>query len=326
MLYNEIVNEARSALIDAFRGFAVFCMVIGNFMMNITWYPDWLKHAPDIGFRFVDLGAPAFVFVIGLNYLTSSRRRFERDGSWKAAQHFVIRYFAILGLGALFGAGQVLFQIGGVTVNWGVLQAIGVAGLMTLFFIRMPAWARLVSGLSLLAFYQFMLDRFWVAEVLASPHGGLYGSIAWGGLLIIATVLAELYQDQKHGFVKLLSASTVSIIVALVLHTWFVISKNRVSAPYVLLALGLSGWFFCLFHILVQRLGWQMTFLQCWGRNPLLLYVLHLLLQGLLTLPLMPIWGEAVPPLVAFSQLTVILLLLSWLAVRLDRHRLYFTV
>jgi len=326
LLYNEIVNEDRSPLVDAFRGFAVFCMVIGNFMMNITWYPAWLKHAPDIGFRFVDLGAPAFVFVIGLNYITSSRRRFERDGAWKAVQHFVIRYFAILGLGALFGAGQVLFQIGGVSVNWGVLQAIGVAGLVTLFFIRLPVWSRLVIGLALLAFYQFMLDRFWLSQVLASPHGGLPGSLSWAGLLIIATVLADLYIDHSHGFRNLLAASTFSIILALVLNAWFVISKNRVSAPYVLLSLGLSGWFFCLFHLIINKFGWKLTFLQCWGRNPLLLYVLHLLLQGLLTLPFMPMWGEAVPPLVAFSQLAVILALLSFLAVRLDRKKLYFTV
>jgi len=280
----------RSRTIDAFRGFALICMVIGNFLLGLVWVPAWLKHAPDIGFTFVDLGAPAFMFVIGLNYVSSARRRFEEDGSVAAIQHFLVRYLAILGLGSLFGAGQVLLQINGVSINWGVLQAIGVAGLVTLPVVRWRPWPRLLTGLAVLVAYQFMLDRFWLGNVLASPHGGMLGSISWAALLILSTVFADLYHRQKHWFSSLLIASTVSILIGLILSTWFPISKNRVSPTYVLFALGLSGWFLCLFHILVDRLHWNLNLLVMWGRNPLLLYILHLMLQGLLTLPFHSTW------------------------------------
>jgi predicted acyltransferase len=318
--------DQRIRTIDAFRGFATICMVVGNFLLGLDWIPVWLKHAPDIGFNFVDLGAPAFVFVIGLNFVASSQRRLEKDGTFLMTRHFVLRYFAILGLGALFGAGQVLFQINAVTINWGVLQSIGVAGLVTLLFIRLPSWQRLLVGLALLAGYQFMLDRFWLATVLASPHGGLFGSLAWAALLILATVLADLYHRQPHGFSGLLASSTTSILLALILNTWFVISKNRVSATYILLALGLSGWFFCVFHILVERFRLKLILFTMWGRNPLILYVLHLLLQGLLTLPFASIWGQSIPPWIVFFQVSFLLTILTIIAWRLDQGRLYFVL
>jgi len=312
--------------IDAFRGFAVICMVIGNFLLGLVWIPTWLKHTPDIGYTFVDLGAPAFVFVIGLNYVISVRRRLEKDGSWLMTQHFLVRYFAILGIGALLGAGQVLLKIDGVNVNWGVLQAIGVAGLVTLIVIRLPAWLRLLIGLALLGGYQFMLDRFWLLTVLSSPHGGMLGSLSWAALLILSTVLADLYHRQKRGFIQLLAASSLSILLALVLTTWFAISKNRVSATYILLSLGLSGWFFCLFHLLVDRFHWNLALFIVWGRNPLILYVLHLLLQGLLTLPFASSLGALTPAWLVFIQVILLLSILTFIARSLDRKRLYFSI
>ncbi len=51
------------------------------------------------------------------------------------------------------------------TVPWGLLQAIGAAGLLTLPVIRLRARWRWAAGLALLAFYQFMLDRFWLDQV-----------------------------------------------------------------------------------------------------------------------------------------------------------------
>jgi predicted acyltransferase len=320
------MSAQRDRTIDALRGFALIGMVIGNFLLGIVWVPGWLKHATDIGFTFVDLGAPAFMFVIGLNYVTSARRRFQEDGSAAAIQHFVIRYLAILGLGSIFGAGQVLLQINEVSINWGVLQAIGAAGLVTLLFIRWGSWQRLLLGLLILAAYQFLLDRFWLENVLASPHGGMLGSVSWAALLILSTVLADLYHRRDRWFYSVLAASTLSIVLALVLSTWFPISKNRVSPSFVLLSLGLSGWFLCLFHLLVERLGWNLNLLVMWGRNPLLLYVLHLLLQGLLTLPFKAVWGAAEPPGLVFIQISLLLVVLSYIARLLDRRKMYFSL
>ena len=320
------MSEQRSVTIDAFRGFAVFCLVIGNFISAFVWVPVWLKHAPDIGFTIIDLGAPAFIFVIGLNYVTSFQRRFSKEGAGATFQHFLVRYFAILGLGSLFGAGQVLFQINSIVVNWGVLQAIGVAGILTLVVIRLPTWQRLLICLGLLTGYQLLLDRFWLGIVLTSPHGGLLGSLAWTALLILSTVLADLFYRDDRGFIRLLAAASLSILLALLLSLWFPISKNRVSETYILLSLGLSGWFYCLFYVLVERFKWNLNLFVSWGRNPLLLYVLHLLLQGLLTLPFQSTWSTLAPIWVVIIQVTLLLSLLTLIARFLDQKKYYFVL
>ena len=320
------METKRDRSIDALRGFATFMMVIGNFLLNLPWVPAWFKHAPDIGFTFVDLGAPAFVFVIGLNYVTSARRRRENDGPAGMTRHFVMRYLAILGLGSIFGAGQALLQINGVTINWGVLQAIGVAGLVTLIFIRLGTWQRMAIGLGILTGYQILLDNFWLDAVLAAPHGGLPGSLSWAGLLILATVLADLYHGRKGGINWLLAGSTILIFASLILSNWFPISKNRVSETYVLLSLGLSGWFFWTFHLLVERLRIKLEFFIWWGRNPLLLYVLHLFLQGLFTLPFGPDWAQTAPPWLVSLQVCALLVILTIIARQLDRKKILFSL
>ena len=320
------MNKSRLDSIDAFRGLAILGMMIGNFIAGVNWIPVWLKHAPDVGFTIADLGAPMFIFAIGLTFGISARRRLEQDGAWNMTQHFVVRYFAILGIGALFGAGQVLMQVNGVVINWGVMQAIGVAGLVTLVVIRLITWERLLIGLSLLAGYQFMLDHFWLATVLISPHGGLYGSLAWAAMLILATVLADLYFRKSRGIWALIAASVLAILLTLALNSWVPVSKNRVSASYVLLSLGLSGLFFSVFHIFVERLKWKLSTLVMCGRNPLLLYMLHLILLSFVTLPDAPGWYHSASAWLVFIQGAVLLSALTAMAWLLDQKKIYLSI
>jgi predicted acyltransferase len=320
------MSENRLDAIDAFRGLAILGMVIANFIAGVNWIPAWLKHAPDAGFTVIDLVAPMFIFAIGLTYGPSARKRLERDGAWKMTQHFVVRFAAILGIGALFGAGEVLLQVDGQVINWGVLQAIGVAGLVTLIVIRLPAWARLLIGLALLTGYQFLLERFWLAKVLASPHGGLYGALAWSAMLILATVLGDLFHQQRRAHWNLALASALAVLVAFGLTLCFPVSKNRVSAPYVLLSLGLSGLLFSAFHIFVEHFKWKANLLVMWGRNPLVLYVLHLLLLGFVALPEVPGWYRSAPLWLVIVQGIVLLGVLTLIAWGLDRKQKYLSV
>ena len=312
--------------IDAYRGLAILGMMVGNFIAGVDWIPTWLKHAPDVGFTISDLGAPMFIFAIGLTYGISSRRRLEQDGAWNMTQHFVVRYFAILGIGALFSAGQVLMQVDNVVINWGVMQAIGVAGLATLIVIHLPTRVRLLIGLALLAGYQFMLVQFWLATVLASPHGGLYGSLAWSAMLILATVLADVYFREGKRHWHLTVDALLVIVFALALSTWIPVSKNRVSATYVLLSLGLSGLLFSVFHIFMERFNWKLSLLVKCGRNPLLLYMLHLILLSLVTLPDAPGWYRSASPWLILLQVVVMMSVLATMAWLLDRKNMYLSI
>ena len=312
--------------IDAFRGLAIAGMVIANYLAGVEWIPAWLKHARDAGFTIIDLVAPMFIFAIGLTYAGSAKRRQAKDGRWKMMLHFITRFFAILGIGAFLSAGEIALGVDGQTVNWGVLQAIGVAGLVTLVFIRSDTWVRLTAGFALLALYQFLLQRFWLDTVLASPHGGLYGAVSWSAMLMLATVLADLFHQPNHGTRNLMLSSMATLALGLALTLWFPISKNRVSAPYVLLSLGLSGLLFVACHVLIERMKLKMHVLVWWGRNPLVMYVLHMLLLGLMVLPGIPGWYGQAPPWLVMLQAAGLLAILTWVAWSLDRQKRYVSL
>jgi len=61
------------------------------------------------------------------------------------------------------------------------------------------------------------------------------------------------------------------------------ISKNRVSASYVLVSVAISGAVYLAFHWALARR--RLSLLVAWGQNPLLLYVLHMVLLGAFVLP-----------------------------------------
>jgi predicted acyltransferase len=165
----------------------------------------------DAGFTVADLVAPMFIFAIGLTYGRSFGRRLQRDGAGNTFLHFVVRFAALLGIGALFSAGEILLKVDGQTVNWGVLQAIGTAGLVTLPLLRLPAWGRLLIGIAVLALYQYLLNTYWLSIVLSEPHGGLLGAVSWSGMMILATVLADLFFTER-GTRHLVSASAGSLL------------------------------------------------------------------------------------------------------------------
>jgi hypothetical protein len=113
-------------------------------------------------------------------------------------EHSIRRWLTLFGIGALMVAAEIVFYDPAES-NWGVLQVIGVAGLLALPVLRLPTWGRAVAGVGLLAIYQVLLDNFWLSGVLASPHGGFAGSISWSAMLILSTVLADLFHDTPRG-------------------------------------------------------------------------------------------------------------------------------
>ena len=217
-------------------------------------------------------------------------------------------------------------MVGEPSVNWGALQAIGVAGLVTLPFLRLPASWRAAIGLALLAIYQILLDNFWLQSVLHSPHGGLFGSLGWAAMLLLATALAEIYHASPKSQRSYLLASTLTLAGGILLAFLLPISKNRVSASYILVSLGISALAFALFHFLVDRGGLRLPLLTAWGKNPLLLYLLHELFIGVFFLPGILAWYAQATPWLVLAQIAVLLGGLSWIAVALERRNWIFSL
>jgi predicted acyltransferase len=317
---------SRLAAIDQFRGFAIFLMVLADFLSDVERAPAWLKHAPDIGYTIIDLIAPMFIFAIGLTFGISFRRRLARDGAWRAYEHFITRNLALIGLGALLTLGGNLSGIYTTTVPWGLLQAIGAAGLLTLLVIRLPAGWRWAVGLALLAFYQFMLDRFWLDQVSTAVHNGPWGALGWGALLIMTTALADLFFDEPKGRRAYPWVALLVTAAGLALAFLIPVSKNRASASYLLLSLGLSALVFYGFHLLNTRLGFRSQVLSDWGMNPLILYLLHGVLIGVFLLPAVPGLYVEAPLWLAALEVGAIVVALSLVARYLRIRGWFFTL
>lgn len=314
-------SEKRIDPIDQFRGFAIILMVVFNYLSGIESIPSWLKHVPDIGMNFPDLGTPVFVFAIGLTYGLSYRGRAEGGGVKSTVGHFLRRYLSFIGLGAIITAGQTALGIKTELLDWGVLQSIGIAGLLTLGVISLSTWTRLGVGLGLLAIYQILLDRFWLDIVLGSQHGGLPGSLSWAAILILSTVFGDIFHQQSRrryfpwvSLAFLLAGFALTILVP--------ISKNRVSATYDLITLGFSGLVFSIFYLA----DFKLPFYSAWGRNPLLLYLLAFLVTGLFVLPGVPWWYVEAPLWLIGVQVVIMLYILSKLALYWEKEGFIYSM
>jgi predicted acyltransferase len=306
--------------IDQFRGLAILLMVLVNYLAGVQIVPAWLKHAPDVGLTVADLVAPFFILAIGLTYGLSARRRQARDGWGKTAVHFFQRWMAIAGIGFFIGAGEIIIGVQQTGINWGVLQAIAVAGVLTFPLLFLPAGLRAGAGLALLAGYQLVLDRWWLAAVLDAPHGGLYGALSWTAMLILATALADLFHDVPRGRRAFPWAAALLLGAGLGLSLLVPLSKNRVSAPYVLVSLGLGALVFWGLHLLTAGLHLRLPVLSTWGKNPLLLYMLHNLLLGVVYLPDIPSWYAQAPAWLVVLQAGGMIALLTVTGWYLERR------
>jgi len=163
--------------------------------------------------------------------------------------------------------------------------------------------------------------------VLASPHGGLPGALSWSAMLILATALADLYFEGEKGSQKnfLLAVGAVLVFGA-ILAFWALVSKNRVSASYVLLSLGASGVLFYGFDLLIEHLGVRFPALSAWGRNTLLLYLCHDVLLGVFVLPGLPFWYAQAPAWLVVLESLGLLAVLTAVALAFDRWKFYFSL
>jgi predicted acyltransferase len=306
----------RDLAIDRFRGGLVILMVAGNYIAGVRFVPAFLKHAPDVGLTVADVVAPGFVFAIGLTYRPSFLDR-ARQGHGAAYRHFLRRNLSLVGIGAIISAGST--SLAHQPSDWGVLQALGTAGLLCLAVVRLSITARFAVGLLALFGYQLLSDRWMSESVSSSSHGGLVGSVSWGALLILSTAMGDLYRTGLSRYVRACLGVTVVATVSAFLVP---VSKNRVSPSFILVCLALSAAAWLLVDLGSRASAQSAGYLCWWGENPLVLYLVHLALLALVTLPMAQWWyADASVPL-ATAQLLSILALTSMTAWWLHQQRM----
>lgn len=309
-------DAARDLSIDRLRGALVVLMVAGNYLSGVQLVPAFLKHAPDVGLTVADLVAPCFVFVIGLNFGPSFVRR-ATNGLAAASRHATVRYLALIGIGSILAAGQSL--VTGPPTYWGVLQALGTAGLLALLVVRLPTAARFAVGLVLLVLYQWGLANGMLEAVRATVQGGLFGALSWGALLILATAVADVWRRGTHPYLLCCGLLAATAVVSAMIVP---VSKVRVSLSYVLISLAVSAVAFLLVTLGSRLVADRPGYFAWWGENSLALYLVHLIVLALVVLPDAPGWYAQAPLWLVALQLVAIMAVMSAVAWLLHRRRL----
>ncbi len=323
------LKRERSLAIDVFRGLSVSVMVFVNIVGIFNSTPAWSKHSSDFGLTYVDLVAPFFIFAISLTYHMSFKRKKEKNGSFDSYLQFLRRYGALIGFGFL---GAISFSANGSSFSWGVLQAIGFAGIFTLFFIDLRILARFIISIFFLIIYQILSyvevviggNAFVISElILNDSHGGFIGGFGWAIFMLMATVVGELFENKD--MIKIIIFGILFSTTGVVLSFIFGISKCRVNISYITLSIGLGCILFCILwgiyekKELTQR---RSIIFQPQGKNAFALYVFHgvLFLFTLLFIPESIGWGIVL--IIGFVNMLII-----WgIAFILDRKKIYIII
>ncbi|MGW8227123.1 MAG: hypothetical protein ACWGOY_15380, partial [Anaerolineales bacterium] len=157
-------------------------------------------------------------------------------------------------------------------------------------------------------------------------HNGPQGTLSWGAMLVIATSMGEFFLGitRNRRYFGWLSIAILTLGSLLVIYA--LISKHRASASYMLVSLGLSGLIFFAFHILNRHYRVQIPLLADFGKNPLLLYLLHGLFLALFVLPPFPVWYFEAPLWLVAIQAVIFVAVLSWIVRFFNRKSWYLTI
>jgi predicted acyltransferase len=162
-----IAPAQRLACLDACRGIAVIGMLVAN-LVNVCLHdvPRVLTHNYGDTLHLFDLPAPLFQFLVGVSLpLFLAHRRRAGRGEREAGLDAVRRFTLLIALGVLLdGAGAL-----SLVPRWGVLQTLGLGGIIATAFVGLPRSVSVAVALALLALFSGLAN----GVVHASPEAAL---------------------------------------------------------------------------------------------------------------------------------------------------------
>ncbi|MCK4281001.1 MAG: hypothetical protein KAX10_02715 [Candidatus Lokiarchaeota archaeon] len=300
---SELKEKASKRLywIDHARGFIMILLVVTEFLpIAIREAARFFLAHPEnqrttTMMNFYDVGAPAFIFIMGLLMPVSFFHRKERDGVKKAVSHIFIRYGVILALGLLVilidQGSFIKIEDGMIIVVWDVLPSLGLVGFIALPFLWLSPRIRAIIASGILIFYQIMLYFGWREYAIASVHGGILGTIfGFSVLMIYATCLGEIlilkedYTEKKKyqiyvivGVICFIGGLLISLI-----PEWYA-NKRQVTLTYIIISMGVSILLSFIFIGIDKKLQKPIIVLDSYGKSPFLIYIIAILLEFLIS-------------------------------------------
>ncbi len=291
------------------------------------------------------------VLVLGLLRLIFKKKDFSKVLS--KIMKWIVIFLGTCGIVITFI--NTLFVILGISeVNFGywlVLQHIGLAGIVALLVMALSkdnrTSYRLIMGvLILLLFtifhettlptlhnYKNVLNNMNVVDNTAD--GGFIGGVAYGGLLLIFTAIADIYNKDKRKFriISLLLIIPTIIVILYATSTFkawdgtnsiftaglskhLSINKGSISPSYLMICLFASSFAFMIVD-LFSNCKLKFDFLSIWGRNPIIMYILEFTIVGGITAALGTNLIDDAPLYIAIPEIVIITSLLTFIAYRL---------
>jgi predicted acyltransferase len=273
----------RKLSIDQFRGFAIFGMIMVNYLNHFQVIPETFKH-PHYGMTFANTIAPFFLIVVGMGYRISFVNMVNRAGLRPAVIHAVKRYLILIIIGIVLYGPNLRVDI------WDALVDIGFAGLLALPFILRSKTVRTFAAFGFLMLYQllFIYAGYGKWTMANSIDGGPLGPLSWVSVLLFGTILYDLLTEGNSrqfirktliwGIVLTLLGYLLSLLQPQEIWQF---SQRSMSIAYPILASGIGFLTFLVFYLLNDVYKIELPHLTILGINPLLLYIVQNILIDL---------------------------------------------
>jgi len=321
---NKKDDKKRYLSIDVFKGLSVILMVFANAVGIYDNVPSWSKHAVDFGLTYVDVIAPFFVFMMALNFKISYKKRLETFGREKTYLRFIRRYIIFIILGFFFSLG---FDEGIILIRWGTFQVLGLSGLILLPIIEFKAYKRLILALILMLTHQLILFTNFERVIYEGIEGGFFGSLSWGSMMILSSVLSEGL-EKKEVFKYFLIGGLICLVLGIISGIFWGISRAYITLPYILVCVGIGSIVYFTLYYIFEIWGIHLkffkgdNFLSVIGKNAFFLYLIDLLI----TYPIYVIVPTDAPWLLILSIGLIYMILIEGIAYYMNNLEMFIII
>lgn len=285
-------EKIRYKWIDQARGFIMFLLVVTSVFPPGEWKPEgsvlfWLFGHPNpdaLYMTLFDVGAAAFIFVLGMLFTVSFAKRKAKKGAKEAVFYVVKRYGLLLLLGFLIIAadGEFIYENRGYTViSWDVIPTLGLVGFVAIpFAFIKDNKVRLILAYAWMVLYQNLMN---FADLKgyakASVHGGIFGTIfGFSGIMIVAACLGEyIFLSKDSEFIKykrMALFGAINFLVGLTLSFLpeLEANKRQVSLSYCLLSIGTTILGLMVFILIEKIYNKEVRLFSMYGKSPFFTY------------------------------------------------------
>jgi len=319
-----VSSGIRLLSIDVYKGLMIAFAIFINATSYFQYSPIWNKGSELYGLTYVDLFGPFFLFALTMTFATSYHRRLEKIGKIRTYKHFLRRFSLYILIGFLI---TLEIEPSGITLRWGTLQMLGIAGIFLLLTINIRTKIKIILSFGLIIFHQIVNLQLFLPYIIGIPHGGIPGLLSWFSFALIASVLNEYFMKTKNMLIYGITGVSFFVL-GLIMNLLITISRQLLNTTFISICLGLSIVVYLLlfeiFENLTHKYQWikREKYLSVLGKNTLFLYILQSFFKYI-SYFLLPI---DTLPFIFFSFGILMVSLNFLLAYSLDRYQIYLVV